>query len=74
MSQERIGEKQKPALERSEGRSILYKDYIKGKSFNALEDWLELSREVQEDFRQRGITKEAIEDAIAWARRRKGRR
>ncbi|MBC8236113.1 hypothetical protein H8E77_41735 [bacterium] len=74
MSQEIIGEKQKPALERNEGRSILYKDYIKNKSFNALEDWLELSREVQEDFRQRGITKEAIEDAIAWARKRKGRR
>lgn len=37
--------------------------------FDALNAWLSLSKEVQEDFRKRGITKKDLEDAIAWARK-----
>ena len=42
----------------------------KAKPFNALKAWIKLSEEVQNDFRERGITKEDVEDAIIWARRR----
>ena len=64
---------QKELIREEQEQSISYSSNSRNekrtKSFNALKAWIELSKEVQEDFRKRGITKEYLEDAIAWARR-----
>ncbi len=65
---------QQDLIREKQEQSVLYnKNCGNSKSFNALEAWLELSKEVQEDFRKRGITKKELEDAIECARRKKGR-
>ena len=68
---------QQELIRKEQEQSISYssdsQNEKRNKSFNALKAWIELSKEVQEDFCKRGITKEDLEDAIAWARRN-GRR
>ena len=44
------------------------------KPFDALDAYIELSRSIQEDFQRRGITKEDLNEAIRWVRKRRGRR